>query len=342
MRMARSASLAARDTIAGLAAPGRIIGLDLARFVAIAGMVVVHAGELVMLPASVGVGVDAGTAAGVLGWVQAAATNRARLLFFLLAGVSLSLLAGRRRAGPGVLLKRAAFLTGLGVLLALLGWNDVVLVFYGVLFVLAPLLLRLTTPALLAVAATCALPAVLLFARDPGREAGLTGAALVVGEVIPLFALGLTVGRLPLTAAPTASRLALFGVALALPGLVVLAAADGLDVTEVDGPLELTSALTSTAGLALLTLAGCVWTGKSTRAARWLLPAAAAGGMPLTLYVGHALLFPVVARTAELTLAESTTLAASYLAVGSAFATVWRRGRSSGPVELTMRWITRT
>jgi uncharacterized membrane protein YeiB len=64
--------------------------------------------------------------------------------------------------------------------------------------------------------------------------------------------------------------------------------------------------------------------------------------MPLTLYVGHALLFPVVARTAELTLAESTTLAASYLAVGSAFATVWRRGRSSGPVELTMRWITRT
>ena len=96
----------------------------------------------------------------------AAVTNRARLLFFLLAGVSVSLLAARGRAGTSVLLRRAAFLTALGVLLALSGWDDVVLVFYGVLFVLAPLLLRLATPALLAVAVVSALPAVLLLAQD--------------------------------------------------------------------------------------------------------------------------------------------------------------------------------
>ena len=118
----------------------------------------------------------------------AAATNRARLLFFLLAGVSVSLLAARGRAGTSVLLRRAAFLTALGVILALSGWDDVVLVFYGVLFVLAPLLLRLATPALLAVAVVSALPAVLLLAQDPARVAGSTGVALVVGEVVPCSA----------------------------------------------------------------------------------------------------------------------------------------------------------
>jgi uncharacterized membrane protein YeiB len=188
----------------------------------------------------------------------------------------------------------------------------------------------------------CALPPVLLFAQDPTREAALTGAALVVGEVVPLFAVGVAVGRLPLLAAETATRLALVGAALSAPGLVVLAAAGGLNVTEVDGPLELISALTSTAGLALLVLALCLGLARSTAAARWLMPPAAAGRMPLTAYVGHALLFPVIAQTAEPTLAQGTAVAVCYLAVMTAFAVIWRRGHRSGPVEFAMRWTTRT
>jgi uncharacterized membrane protein YeiB len=340
--MSEHRSVGARVTDAGPEDRVRVVGLDLARFAAIAGMVVVHAAELTTLPTSSGTQGAAADAPAVVEWVRAAATNRARLLFFLLAGVSLSLLADRGRAGTGVLLRRAGFLTALGGLLVLLGWDDVVLSFYGVLFVLAPLLLRLATPALLAVAVLCAVPAVLLFARDPEREAGLTGAALVVGEVLPLFALGLAVGRLPLLADATARRLALLGAALAAPGLVVLAAAGGLDVTEVDGPVELVSALTSTAGLALLVLGRCLALGRRTRAARWLLPAAAAGGMPLTLYAGHALLFPVIARAAELTEVESTAVALGYLIAGTAFAVTWRRRHGSGPVETAMRWTTRT
>lgn len=314
---------------------GRVVGLDLARFAAVAGMVVVHAGELAS------VGVDGG-APRLVEWLQAAATNRARLLFFLLAGVSLSLLSARGRAGTGVLLRRAAFLTGLGALLVLLGWDDVVLVFYGVLFVLAPLLLRLPTPALLSVAVLTAVPGVLLLAADPGRQAALTGAALVVGEVVPLCALGLAAGRLPLRCAGAARRLALLGAALAAPGLVVLGLAGGLDVTDVDGPLEHVSALTSSAGLALLVLAGCLRLGTWPRAVRWSLPAAAAGGMPLTAYVGHALLLPVVGRTAALTLVETTAVAGAYLVAVTAFAVLWRSGRGPGPVESLMRWSTRT
>jgi uncharacterized membrane protein YeiB len=326
----------------GAARQARITGLDLARFVAIAGMVVVHGAELAELPPSSSTYLAADGAPRVLEWVPAVATNRARLLFFLLAGVSLRLLAGRHRAGTGVLLRRAAFLTALGVLLALLGWQDVVLVFYGVVFVLAPLLLRLTTRVLLAVAVISATPGVLLFVLDPAREAALTGTALVVGEVVPVFSLGLAVGRLPLLASATARALAVLGIALAVPGLVGLAAVGGLDVTEVDGPFELVSALTSSTGLALLVLAGCLRLGRSTTAMGWLMPAAAAGGMPLSLYVGHALLFPVVARTAEPTLAGGTAVAVCYLAVSTAFAVLWRRGRSSGPVEAALRWTTRT
>jgi hypothetical protein len=65
---------------------------------------------------------------------------------------------------------------------------------------------------------------------------------------------------------------------------------------QVDGPFALIITLTSTAGLALLSLALCLRHARSTRAKRWLLPAAIAGSMPLTAYVGHALLF---SRTAE-------------------------------------------
>ena len=64
--------------------------------------------------------------------------------------------------------------------------------------------------------------------------------------------------------------------------------------------------------------------------------------MPLTLYVVHALVFPVVARTTDLTLVEGMAVAAGYLALSTAFAVVWHRRRSSGPVETAMRRTTRT
>ncbi|KRF03474.1 hypothetical protein ASG88_21965 [Nocardioides sp. Soil777] len=69
--------------------------------------------------------------------VEAVATNRNRLLFFLLAGVGVALIVRRRGVGAGVLLRRAAFVAALGAVLAVAGWSDLVLVFYGVLFVLA-------------------------------------------------------------------------------------------------------------------------------------------------------------------------------------------------------------
>jgi hypothetical protein len=241
-------------------------GIDLARFLAVVGMVVVHAYDGIVLPpleaASPGVDVDAPPAPEVLVWLQAALTDRARPLFFLLAGVGVSLLVARAGGTTAVLLRRAAFLAGLGVLLALAGWSDLVLVFYGFLFCLAPLLHRLPTRALLAVAAGAPVPAALLLLQDAARDDALGNVALLVGELVGLFCAGLVVGRQRLDGDAVAGRLARWGGLLAAPGLIVLAVRGALDLSQAQGALEQLAAATSTLGLCLLLLAGCLRAGR--------------------------------------------------------------------------------
>jgi uncharacterized membrane protein YeiB len=320
----------------------RLLGIDLARFVALAGMVLVHAQSDLVLPpleaAAGGTEVRLPAAPALLELVQAVATNRARLLFLLLAGIGVALLS-RRGPRTATLLRRAAFLFVLGVLLLALGWSDLVLLFYGVVFLLAPVLLRLQTPALLAVAALSALPAVVGTALDPAREADFTGVLLVVGEAVPCFCIGLAVGRADLRDRGVVRRLAAAGAVLAAPGLLLLAVRGGLDLTDVDGARELAAATTSTIGLCLLILAACLrlCAGRPPRALRLL---AGAGGMPLTAYVGHALLFPLLAGRAQLDLVRATAVAVTYLVVVVLGAHAWRRRYGSGPVEAVLRRLT--
>jgi len=92
----------------------RLAGIDVARFAALVGMVIVHAQSDLVLPplerAAGGVDVTAPPAAVPLELLQALLTNRSRLLFLLLAGVGVSLLARRSRPRTSVLVRRAAFL----------------------------------------------------------------------------------------------------------------------------------------------------------------------------------------------------------------------------------------
>jgi uncharacterized membrane protein YeiB len=325
-----------------LSPPTRLVGLDVARFLALAGMVLVHAQSDLVLPplerAAGGVEVPAPAAPALLELLQAVLTNRSRLLFLLLAGVGVSLLVRRRPAPAGTLLRRAGFLLALGIALLALGWTDLVLLFYAVLFVLAPLLVRLPSPVLLAVAAALTVPAAVALAVDPARSSGLTGVLLVLGEAVPLFCVGLVVGRIDLADRGRLAGVLRWGGVLAAPGLLVLAARGGLDVTDVDGPLELLAATTSTTGLCLLVLAGCCHLEGGARG-RVAAVLAVPGGMPLTAYVGHALLFPVVARTATLGLGAATAIAVAYLVVLAVAAHAWRTRHASGPVEAAMRRV---
>ncbi|QGV77231.1 DUF418 domain-containing protein [Streptomyces ficellus] len=177
---------------------GRLVGLDLARGLAILGMYAVH------------VGPEPSYAGGAVGWAMEAARGRSATLFAVLAGFSLVILTGRPepktgRAGrqaAGRVLIRACFLVALGYVLSAFDTDVlVILSYYGVLFVLALPLHRLGAAALGAVAAAAALvlPQVLYLLREAVDGGGWPDAvtardplARVTGSggVIELFVTG--------------------------------------------------------------------------------------------------------------------------------------------------------
>nr|BBJ48929.1 hypothetical protein SAVMC3_15580 [Streptomyces avermitilis] len=147
---------AARAGPSRTSSTGRLIGLDLARGLAVIGMYTAH------------LGTDP-SEGGPLGWVTEVTRGRFPALFALLAGFTLIILTGRPqprtgRAGRqamGRVLIRSAVLIALGYALAYLDTPiDVILAAYGVIFALAlPLYrLRASTLAVIAAAMTLVMP----------------------------------------------------------------------------------------------------------------------------------------------------------------------------------------
>jgi uncharacterized membrane protein len=217
----------------------RLVGLDVARCLALLGMVTTHV-------------LDPRDPSGEIAFGQAVAGGRSAALFAVLAGVSIALVTGRgepprgraRLAASVGLVVRAALLAGIGLLL---GVPDsglaVILAYYGVLFVLAVPFLGLRPPALLALAAgwLVAAPVVSHWLRPdlpprsfanptPGRLVDETGG--VVAELlltgyypaVPWLAyvlVGMAVGRLDLSGRRTPALLAAGGATLAVVAHVV-------------------------------------------------------------------------------------------------------------------------
>lgn len=242
----RTASPPSRGAGGAAPAPGapppgrgtRLVGLDVARGLAVLGMFTVH----------VGLGWRLGEWSGE---AAALASGRSAALFVVLAGVSMALLAGGARpvrgAAHGVALwrivVRAAVLLGLGsALTALQTPVSVILAYYAVLFVLAVPLLgeRWTVVAAAAAVLAVAGPLVSFHVRGLIEEGG--GAAVAAAAVrqrdplaaatgeglvelvltgaypaltwLPLLLVGLAVGRLDLAAVRV--RWALVGAGAAL------------------------------------------------------------------------------------------------------------------------------
>ncbi|MET7850325.1 DUF418 domain-containing protein [Streptomyces avermitilis] len=230
---------AARAGPSRTSSTGRLIGLDLARGLAVLGMYTAH------------LGTDP-SAGGPLGWVTEVTRGRFPALFALLAGFTLIILTGRPqprtgRAGRqamGRVLIRSAVLIALGYALAYLDTPiDVILAAYGVIFALALPLYRLRASTLAAIAAamTFVLPPVVYLLRaaveggswadaviagDPlARVTGSDGIVelFITGEYpvltwLPFVVAGMAVARLDLTRPGVHAKLALLGGALAVLG----------------------------------------------------------------------------------------------------------------------------
>lgn len=208
---------------------GRLIGLDLARGLAVFGMYAVHVGP-------------APSQGGVIGFLMELAQGRSSALFAVLAGFAVALITGRRRPKTGMagrqavakVVIRAVILLVLGTALTMTGTPVVpILAFYGLFFLLVLPLYRLGAKPLAMIAAGWALVGPqLLYLLKPvvgGREFPTVGQAdgivslLFTGGYpaltwVPFVIAGMAVARFDLTATAVRIRLALTGVALAVTG----------------------------------------------------------------------------------------------------------------------------
>lgn len=362
-RPATAAARRRRRCARGRAGPrahqARVDGLDVARALAIVGMFAVHVGPLD--DASVG------------GRLYALAHGRASLLFVLVAGVGISLLASRRRDRPRharlTLLWRAALLLPAGLALQTLDHGvNVILQGYALLFLVAALVLALPDRWLLAAAGAAATlgPAVFLWGRlqDPvrfRREAIELGDAplsvldgLVLSGPYPLITwaapllLGMWIGRRDLR--DTRLHVALLGVggALAIGALALahLGEQAGRAASAGSAPLQalLDAAphsqmplwLLGGTGSAMLVLGASL--ALTPRLGRATALPVALGQLALTAYVAHLLALHVAGDALRPgALAPSVAVVVGGSTTLALAAWMWHRQLGRGPLERLMR-----
>lgn len=330
--------------------PRRLDGIDIARGLAIVGMVVIH------VAAVYGGDLRDGEPVSLL---TTMAYGRASTLFAFVAGLGITL--GSRRGtfaeNATRLAYRAAWLLPLGLLLELLGTPvAVILPHYALWFVLAIPFLRAPTWLLTSVTAVGMVlgPTVLVVAqvaqptwfspRDSGVLFGLAGDLLLVGyypTVSWVFVVlaGMAVARLPLADRGTATRVLAVGVGTALLGYLgtpILDRAVDLGghqrwfstVGHADTPPEMIAAT----GVAAAVTAACILLADLT--GPLLLPLVRFGRVALTMYVGHIVVYALF-REAMLarSVAEITTTTAWVTGVGVLGATAWLAAFRRGPLE---------
>ncbi|MDN3028579.1 DUF418 domain-containing protein [Streptomyces sp. S.PB5] len=227
---------------------GRLVGVDLARALAVFGMYVVHIGP----PLS--------ATSGVASWIRYISDGHSSVLFATLAGFSLMLLAGRKEPKTGLagrqakarIAIRAVILLALGTVMAMEYGGVIILGFYGVYFLLALPLVRLRARTLAIIAAAFAIVTPQLAyvltsllnesvqqsinAYDPLRHLSEVGVLdLLLTGFYPALTwmsfviAGMALGRLDLSSGTVPKRLAAFGAALttAAYGLSLLLAGPG-------------------------------------------------------------------------------------------------------------------
>jgi uncharacterized membrane protein YeiB len=353
---------------------GRVLGYDVARSMAMLGMIVVHFG-LVM-------GEDQARPAWAAR-VMHILDGRAAATFVVLAGIGLTLRSRRavadgdeRAIGPvrATLVRRGVFLLQMGFL-NLVAWQGDILRVYGVSLVIAAWLIdapdrRLLATALAFVAGFLALFAVVdydahwdwstMTYRRLWTPDGLVRNLFYDGfrSVFPwtgLLIFGMWLGRRDLRSRALNTRVLLAAAATAAlaelaarvlvshfrahPGKMDDGTIKALFGTDSMPPLPLF--LLSGAGAAVAVIALCVRAADARPGAPWVAPLAAMGQMALTWYVGH--IFIGLGTVDSLGLSGRVPLPAGqacglvFFAAAVLTSWLWRRSGRIGPLEALMR-----
>ena len=341
----------------------RVVGLDVARALAVFGMLGAHVGAVAsdvgLLPSS---------------WLGVV-NGRSSILFAVLAGISVALLSGRTAPVDGDdlvrarvrIFVRAGWVFAIGGALEALGTDiDIILGVYAVLFVLALPFLRWPPRRLFLAAGVLTVlapPADLVLAQfaDANDAYDAPFASLAVTGAYPaliwwtFILVGLAVGRCDLGSPRVRGRLVTAGASLALLGygggwLTTQWWADGQPLQGPDDfsqrpdqwdPVWLTGAsahsgttfeIAGSVGVAFLVIAVCLVT--ADRLPKVFFALASVGSMALTTYVGT-----VVAGWVLGTLDYTTNWPwMLYVVATLVLATAWRLLFGRGPLERLLTW----
>lgn len=356
----------------------RVVGYDLARALAVFGMVLVNF-KVVM-------------GAGHRGpdWLVTLAglfDGRAAALFVVLAGVGIALMSKRAResgcakllaGNRRTLLKRAAFLFVVGLLYTPL-WPADILHFYGVYLALAALFLNASAKRIaccIALVITAFATMLLTLNYSEGwnwltlsysgfwTPAGMLRHIFFNGfhPVLPwigfLF-LGMLLGRVDLASSPRARRrvflwgMAVMIVAESISWILVDHFSEGANFLErIDivslfgtGPMPpMPLYMFAAGGLACSIIAVTVGLGERFANAFWMRPLVATGQLALTLYVAHVIIgmgiLDAAGRLENQSLSFALLAAATFCAISVVLSFLSRKRFKRGPLEALMRFLT--
>lgn len=345
----------------------RLVGVDVARGLAVLGMFVAH------------LGLERSTdLLSTTGWFWIA-DGRSSALFATLAGVGVAFMTQKAyRTGDATgfrtqrirIAKRAGVLLVLGWVLVLLGTPvAVILGAYAALFVLVLPFLRLRPAALLGVAAVvvAVMPTLVLVTRtvllgstdheDYNEIGRFTISVPVLAELwsgyypalswLTYVLVGLAIGRMGLASARVQALLLVAGAAVAAVGYgagIALEDTVGAAVrpfVTIAPHADTTFEIVGNVGVALAVTGLCLLLTTRVAAVRVLLtPVSATGSMSLTVYALQIVVIAILGEAAVRNPASNLPLL--LLVLGTfVFATVWQRTLGQGPLERVLSATTR-
>ncbi|MDE2427104.1 MAG: DUF418 domain-containing protein [Burkholderiales bacterium] len=355
----------------------RILGYDLARSLAIFGMVFVN--FKVVMHASPEAGHE---------WLSIFnfLDGRASSVFVVLAGIGVSLMSNKARLSGDAkryrlvqrsVMKRALFLFIFGLSYIAI-WPADILHFYGIYMLFGVLLLSCSPKVLLTIAALLSIVfTMLFFTLNYGEAWDWTNLSyadfwqaqgflrnLFFNGFHPFFPwagfflIGLMLGRLNMHNAQTRWRIAVWSVCAIVAAellsyiLKFVLGNQGWDaesiavLTSVHPMPPLPVYFLSASGSACFLIVMCVVMGDRFCQARWLTPLVNTGQLALSLYLGHVIVGMGALEAMGMLHAQSMGFsvfsATIFCAAAIIFSHAWRHYFAQGPIEWLMRKVTMT